>query len=101
MTPEEGSRYKIVVLDQRGRAAPPSAHVRGLNGKRTVTESIHNLARTLQPGESFVDQVTVTQFYDLGRPGKYTIWVARPIEPWQKIGEGEVKSDTVSIVVTR
>jgi len=97
--PEEGFRYEIDVRDALGRPAPPSVYVRELTGKITDNWS-SNLSRTLEPGESFVDEVTVTRFYDLSQPGKYTISVARPIEPWQNLGKGSVKSNAVTVAVT-
>ena len=98
--PEEGFRYKIEVRDARGHAAPPSDYVRGLKGKTTANESISNIGRTLGPGETFIDQVTVTRYYDLSRPGRYSISLARPIEPWQRLGKGSVRSNVVTVTVT-
>jgi len=57
------------------------------------------MGRTVNPGESFVERVTVTKTYDLSKPGKYTISVVRPIESWQKLGEGKVKSNSVTVTV--
>lgn len=99
LIPEEGFRYEIEVRDANGHAAPPSEHVRELSGKRTVEWS-SNLARWLNPGESFVDEVCITEFYDLSRPGKYTVSVAREFPPAQGLGKGSVKSNVVTVVVT-
>ena len=96
--PEEAFRYEIDVRDAQGHSAPPSAYVRELEGKPTMTSS-SNLSYTLKPSDSFIDQVTVTRFYDLSQPGTYTISVARPIPPRQNLGEGKVKSNSVTVTV--
>ena len=60
-----------------------------------------SLARTLMPGESFIDQVTVTRFYDLSQSGKYTIGVALQIPPRQDLGKGVIKSNSIVVTVTK
>ena len=98
--PEEGFRYTIDVRDADSKNAAPSQYVRELTNKTTVTfESRY--AQWLEPGESFIDEVTVTKFFDLSQPGKYTIWVARELPPRQNLGEGKVKSNSVVVVVTK
>jgi len=96
--PEDGARYEIDVRDVQGSPAPPSAHLRGRDN-RISTDYGSRIARTLGPGESFVDQVTVTRFHDLSQLGKYTIWVALPIPPRQDLGEGKVKSNSITVTV--
>ena len=98
LIPEDGARYEIDVRDIQGSPAPPSAYLR-TKDNRIPTEYGSNIARTLGPGESFVDKVTVTRFYDLSQPGKYTIWVALPTPPRQNLGEGKVKSNSITVTV--
>jgi hypothetical protein len=95
---EEGFRCYIEIHDTRGKEPPPSTWVLSLKGKPTITES-SNLSGKLEPGDSFVEQVTVTKFFDLSKPGKYTISLIRPLESWQKLGEGKVKSNSISVTV--
>jgi predicted DNA-binding transcriptional regulator AlpA len=96
--PHEAIRYNIEVRDSRGESAPPSEYVRKLKTSETRWfESSH--AYTIKPGESFVDDVEVTRFYDLSQPGKYTISVAREFPPRQKLGEGAVKSNSIDVTV--
>jgi len=90
--------YEITVRDSKGRSAPPSTYLRNRD-KRIPVDYGSRLARTLAPGESFVDQVTVTTFFDLSRPGKYTISVSRATPPRQNLGEGSVESDPVTVTV--
>jgi hypothetical protein len=98
--PEDGLLYQIHVRDAQGRSLPPSADLR-TRDKRVPINYGSRLARTLKPGESFVDQVTVSRFYDLSRPGEYTISVARPMPPRQNLGKGSVKSNAVTVTVTQ
>jgi len=98
--PEDGFRYEISVRDAQGNAAAPSANLH-TKDRRIPTEYESRIARTLRTNESFVDQITVTRFYDLSQPGKYTIWVALPIPPRQNLGEGNVRSNTIIVTVTQ
>ena len=98
--PEEGFRYEIDVQDAQGQPAPPSAYVRDLQNKKTVTfES--RVARWLKPGESFVDEIDVTRLYDLSHPGKYTISIAREVPPAQNLGSSKVRSNSIVVTVVR
>jgi hypothetical protein len=98
--PEDGLLYEIKVRDAQGRSAPPSAYLR-TKDPRVPIDYGSRFARTLSPGESFVDQVTVTSFYDLSQPGKYTIEVALPIPPRQNLGKGIIKSNSIAVTVTK
>jgi hypothetical protein len=107
--PEDGFLYKITVLDPGGRPAPPSARV--LKQRKLTREGIPFIPwggsftrRTLKPGQSFVDEIDVTEDYDLSQPGIYTIWVTRLI-PLRMTPhgverpKGSVKSNTITVTV--
>ncbi|HEV2303946.1 MAG TPA: hypothetical protein VGR93_00370 [Candidatus Acidoferrales bacterium] len=107
--PDEGFRYHIDVRDSGGHERPQSARLRGLKGKMTMSQS-SNLARWLKPGESFVDRIAVTRFYDVTLPGEYSVSVARHFDrnniaikgiPPEAIGSGIVKSNTVTITIIK
>ncbi len=98
--PEDSLLYEINVRDAQGNPAPASAYLR-TRDKRIPIDYGSRFARTLKPGESFVDQVTVTRFYDLSGPGEYTISVSRPMPPRQSLGKGSVKSNAVTVTVTQ
>ena len=98
--PEDGARYEIDVRDVHGSPASASAYLRAKDN-RIPTDYGSSIARTLGPGESFVDQVTVTRFHDLSQLGKYTIWVALPIPPRQDLGEGKVRSNSITVTVAQ
>src|SRR5437660_6684758 len=97
--PEDGDRYEIDVRDAQGSPAPPSVYLRTKDKRIPIDYGGSRFARTLRPGESFVDQVTVTGFYDLSQPGNYTISVALPMPPLQNLGEGKVKSTSLTVPV--
>lgn len=98
--PEDGLLYQIDVRDAQGHAAPLSADLRTRDPRIPINYDSRS-ARTLKPGESFIDKVTVTQFYDLSRPGEYMISVARAMPPRQNLGKGSVKSNTITLTVTQ
>jgi hypothetical protein len=98
--PEEGLRYNIDVRDPQGQSAPPSASARQLSKNTTVILG-SNVARWLNPGESFVDEIDITKLYDLSQPGKYSIAVAREIPPAQNLGKGIVKSNSITVRVVK
>lgn len=98
--PEDGLLYEINVRDEHNHSAPPSAYLRTMD-KRVSTFGGSFTAHALKPGESFVDEVTVTLFYELSRPGKYTISVSRPFPPRQNLGKGKVTSNTITVTVVQ
>lgn len=97
-TPEDGFLYEIDVRDEQGRPVALSSDLRGRDPRVPVNYGSRT-ARTLSPGESFIDQVTVTRFYDLTRPGQYTISVSRSMPPRQNLGNGTIKSNAITLTV--
>lgn len=105
VVPVDDVFYKINVRDEHGRVAPPSANLRNRN-KLVPTFWGSITSRTLGPGDSFVEQVTVTRMYDLSQPGIYTISVARHVPPdfvpqGQKLGKDFVQSNTITVTVVQ
>lgn len=107
--PDEGFRYQIEVRDSDAHEPSQSARLRGLKGKTSMSQS-SNLARWLKPGESFVDRIAVTRFYDMTMPGEYAVSVARHFDrnniavkgsPPEAIGSGTIKSNTVTITIIK
>jgi predicted DNA-binding transcriptional regulator AlpA len=41
------------------------------------------------------------QLYDLSQPGMYTISVEREFPPAQNLGVGSIKSNTITVTVTK
>jgi hypothetical protein len=96
--PEDDFQYELMVRDERGQSAPPSAFMR-TRDPRLPMYSGSRIGKSVRPSESFVDEVNVTRFFDLSRPGKYTISVARPNPPRQNLGDGKVQSNSVTVTV--
>lgn len=99
LVPEDGLLYRINARDAKGQQAPPSAAIRNRDKRVSAQYFISRTARTLRPGAFFVDQVTITDFYDLSEPGNYTISLAREIPVHQKLGKGSVKSNDVTVTI--
>ena len=97
--PVDDYLYRITVHDERGRSAPASNYLR-TRDKNVPVDYGSRIGRTLKPGESFTDEVTVTRFFDLSRPSRYTITVAREMPPRQGFGNGNIESNPITIVVT-
>jgi hypothetical protein len=109
LLPDEGFRYQIKVGGSDGHEPSQSTRLQGLKGKTAISQS-SNLARWLRPGESFVDRITLTRFYDMTPPGEYTVSVARHFDrnnmalkgsSPEAIGSGIVKSNAVTITIVR
>jgi hypothetical protein len=111
LIPSDGLRYDIQALDEQAQPAPPSARVlaqratRGKGGPGVAV--IGNTGHTLKPGQSLVEEINVTRYYDLSRPGTYTIWVIHPlplqVPPWaaKKYWKGFVRSNTITVTVVK
>jgi hypothetical protein len=50
---------------------------------------------------AFGNQIDVTKRCDLSQPGIFTISVTRPLEPYQGLGKGAVRSNTIAVTVVR
>lgn len=114
--PPDGFRYKIEVLYDHGWPAPPA--VRVLERRKLENEAkkerkpllpvgLSNTLRRLKPGQSFVDEINVSHYYNLTKPGLYTIWVIRPLPPDllgatpRKLWKGSVRSNTITVTVKK
>lgn len=71
------------------------------SGKKLVDTWSSNIGRTLKPGEALVEEIDVTKLYDLSQPGIYTISVTRHPEPWQHLGAGVFRSNTIAVTVVK
>ncbi len=91
-----GVIYQVYVCDQRGHTVPrrpPPPHSKG-----AAAGPIFSLGGVvLNPGQSVIDRIPVTNYYDLNRPGKYRIWIREPPLP---AGYG-VKSNVVTVTVVK
>jgi hypothetical protein len=88
--------YAFEVRDSQNRIPPETEFARKSKGRAYVSsDTVFNL----QPGESLPKALVVlTKFYDLSRPGKYTIQVSRAVP--KEAGGGTIKSNPITITVT-
>jgi hypothetical protein len=83
--------------------APLSARVLALTQSRGPLFGTwsSNIPRTLKSCGSLPEEINVTRYRDLSRPGIYTVWITRRLEPWQHLGKGAVRSNTIAVTVTK
>ena len=100
MGSEVGKVYQLHVLDEQGRPAPPYVPPPPPKGTHRLQIGM-GPGIQLKPGESLADQVNVTDVYDLSQPGKYKVWVAEPFYRGPHLPNGLVRSDTITVTVTK
>lgn len=91
---------KVEIADASGKEPPLRKWGRTVLRKEvpsdpTTVSGQTAIAFPLHSGESRTGGITVSNMYDLGHPGKYTIWV----QGHDDQGKG-VKSNTITITVT-
>lgn len=88
--------YAFEVRDSQDRIPPETEFARKSKG-RGYFSSDHLFY--LQLGESLPKApLVVSKFYDLSRPGKYTIQVSRAVP--KELGGGTIKSKAITITIT-
>ncbi len=92
--------YRVHVLDERGRPAPPWVPPPPPKGK-TILRVGTGHGMGLQPGQSLTDEVNISHVYDLSWPGKYKIWIAEPYYRGPHMPRGLVRSNTVTVTVVK
>jgi hypothetical protein len=100
--------YDFDIRDDRGHSANETekgmmAHMRfpkGMDPQKIAqaasTACLTVVGHDVEAGKSYDDQVNVADYYDLSKPGRYTIQ-AQVVDPETKI---LVKSNTVTLTVT-
>jgi hypothetical protein len=90
------SEYVMRVFDESGKTPPRTRVGRNIidNDPGIRTGNIEIANRDVGDGEVLKHRLVITKFFDLSKPGKYTIQLER--------GEGEtaVKSNTITATVT-
>jgi hypothetical protein len=98
---EEEFDFEVEVRDAQGNTPPLTESYRDLKEHPTLRWGSYS-TYVLEPSKSFEDGLMVTKLYVLTRPGKYTISVTRGQRPmWETMGKGGVKSNIVSLTVTK
>jgi hypothetical protein len=103
--------YTMDVKDARGISAPDSedgrkarAHMDACRNstKKDVCGGRKfggiGLISQLKPGESWHEELLITKYYDMSRPGKYTIQLERKLP--EELGKGTVRSNPITVTVT-
>jgi hypothetical protein len=91
--------YSVLLMDHDGKPVPETRYWRILQGKdhEAFTENVLSVA--IHPNEEAKDDFVLNKLFDLRKPGKYTLQVAREIP--QNLGKGLVKSNVLSLVITK
>ena len=88
--------YALGVRDSQNRIPPETDFARKSKGRVYFS---NETVFTLQPGETVPkEMLVISKFYDLSRPGRYTIQVSRTVP--KELGGGTVKSDAITISIT-
>jgi hypothetical protein len=83
--------YQYEVRDSAGRLLEQKKHDWP---QQTSTEVVR-----LEPGGRLTDGSTISELYDLSKPGEYTIQLVRPVS--SDPGAEGIKSNTITMTVTR
>jgi hypothetical protein len=101
---QAGSIYKVDVKDSNG-VSPPQKELGGplkIDDQSPVASAVTSTPRQageslcLHPAEDWRDTIQLKDFYDINRPGPYTIQVRR----WDDETKTWVKSNTITVTVT-
>jgi uncharacterized protein (DUF58 family) len=90
--------YTVDVRDAHDKSAMPTEFARKLRAPDSVRVAPSNVLYPLKPHETLVDKLIVSKLFEMGL-GKYTIRVAREIP--QELGGGSVRSNLITVIVTK
>jgi hypothetical protein len=88
--------YTVEVRDSNGQSAPETEKKRKLRCAEPVAGKV--IIVKLKPGEHHEVLIFVSDLFDMTRPDKYTVQVAREIP--KEMGQGQVKSNKIAVTVT-
>lgn len=66
---------------------------------RPLVMDVHGPIKPLKPGESVTVPLYISGYFDMSKPGAYTITVSRETFPWEPAKSVTVWSNTLTIVV--
>ena len=90
--------YSMEVRDSYGQSAPETEQKRQIDCAANPVAGRFVVIK-LKPGEHHEDLIFVDYFFDISRPDKYRVQVAREIP--KELGQGQVKSNTIGITVAK
>lgn len=88
--------YTVDVRDDAGDV-PPTTKWRQKIKCEGFEVSGRRILRDLKPNESYSDPLILKQWYEMNRPGKYQVQIARKIP--DQLGKGWVKSNMITLTV--
>jgi hypothetical protein len=90
--------YPIKIQDSDGKQPPETTAKKQAHceGEFRLTAG-RNILITLKPGDSFEDEITVSFYYRLQRPGTYTVQVCRHLPG--EISKEDISSNTATFTV--
>lgn len=91
--------YRMTVLDSKhDERVPVTENFQKMEKELKQGHArTRNVLITLKPQETCQDTIEVSYFYDLERPGQYTVQVERDMPP--ELGKGIVESNTIRVTV--
>ena len=91
--------YVMDVRDESGTPVPETEHLRQMKeGLRSGLPIMgRNIMGTLKPHERAQDTIEVSYFYNLSRPGEYSVQVQRE---FPEIGKEPLKSNRLELAIT-
>jgi hypothetical protein len=94
-----GFDYVMDVQDESGTPVPETEHPRQMKEslKSGVPIMGRNIIGTLKPRETAQDTIEVSYFYDLRRPGEYSVQVQRE---FPEVGKEPIKSNRLELGIT-
>jgi hypothetical protein len=90
--------YRVKVLDSNGKQVPESDYLRYLKtpeGRRDIDTDGPSVK--IEPGSYCLDSKLISGYWDMTKPGKYTIQLERDFPP--ELGTGVAKSNVIEISV--
>jgi hypothetical protein len=91
--------YTFDVRDAEGKTAPEKDALRWLQErlKPGARNSGHGIISRIEPGITWKEQLTISDYFDMSRPGTYTIQLERKLP--DELGTGTIKLDKVTVTV--
>jgi hypothetical protein len=101
--------YTIDVRDAQGNSAPESEEVRKARAELDACRKsghsscgrrimLHGVINQIRPGERWEERLLITKYFDMSRPGRYTIQLERTLP--EQLGKGTVKPNPITVTVT-
>lgn len=106
LTNERPGRMPLATTDPLGgfrvAVTGPGGHPVHMNASgRDLLKLVHRSKQQLAPGEKLEQSLWLSSLYDLKKPGKYTVTMMHDVPASNGVGNVTVKSEAVTVVVTK